>query len=161
KCYNCQGMGHTAKRCENKTVSKYSAWRSVDLSKKREGMKAASWRKQVAKIDASNVGDKKPRCNVIVGETDTMGVVDTGADKTQVPEKTVSADAPICSFTMADGKSILWSKGPVDVELKVGDLAVTHPVYTYKGDETIIGSDLLDKYGAVIDYANNKSITFT
>ena len=130
------------------------------MSKKREGINAASWRKQVAKIDAQSA-DKKPRCKVTVDENETAGVMDTGADETHVPDTVVNTDAPLRSFTMADGKSVLWSKGPVEAELKIGDMTVTHPVYTYKGNETIIGSDLLDKYGAVIDYSNNRSVTFT
>ena len=160
KCFGCNGVGHTSKYCTNKSASKYRSSTFFEMSKKREGINAASWRKQVAKIDAQSA-DKKPRCKVTVDESETAGVMDTGADETHVPETVVNTDAPLRSFTMADGKSVLWSKGPVEAELKIGDMTVTHPVYTYKGNETIIGSDLLDKYGAIIDYSNNRSVTFT
>ena len=166
KCAVCGEVGHTKKFCNsksgNKASSKYPASRyskGVDGPKRSD---AASWRKQVAAIEQPQAEpDQKPRCVVTVGEASADGFVDTGSDKTHLPDTIVKTDAPVRTFTMADGKSVFCTKGPVDVVFTVAGVTFTHPVYVIKGSEAIIGSDLLDKYGGLIDYADGRSLKFT
>src|SRR5699024_9676175 len=109
----------------------------------------------------TKISTTRPQCDVTVGETPVDGFVDTGSQITSLPDTVIETDAPLRSFTMADGKSLLWTKGPVEVELTVAGVTVEHPVYLKRGEEAIIGSDLLDKFGGLIDYADNRSLKFT
>src|SRR5699024_9020931 len=119
------------------------------------------WRKQVASVETTEIPETRPHCEVTVGENTVDGFVDTGAQITSLPDTVIETDAPVRSFTMADGKSLLWTKGPVEVELTVAGVTVEHPVYLKKGEEAIIGSDLLDKFGGLIDYADIRSLKLT
>ena len=149
-CKGCGKFGHTKKFCE-----KANQKRSVGLiAKPQQPMRsdAKCWRNHTM-TETSTEFDNKPRCRVAVGDKQGVGVVDTGSDPTSFPEWMVETDAPLQCFLMADGKTVFWMRGPVELEVTVAGVTFVHPVYVRKGREAIIGSDLLDKYGGVIDYA--------
>src|SRR5699024_627316 len=80
--------------------------------------------------------------------------------KTFFPEEMVETKAPTTSFTMADGRSKLWTKGPIELEFTLAGVTFVHPVYVKEAKEAIIGSDLLDKYGGVVGFGDNASLKF-
>src|SRR5699024_11129578 len=109
-------------------------------------------------IETTTVSDHNVRCKVEVGKKEGVAVVDTGSLKTFMPEELVEMDAPTASFTMADGVSKLWTRGPI--EFTVAGVTFVHPIYLRDAKEAIIGSDLLDKYGGVVVHGHKKSLKF-
>src|SRR5699024_10122008 len=111
-------------------------------------------------IETTAVSDHSVRCKVEVRKKEGVAVVDTGSLKTFLPEEMVEMDAPMTSFTMADGVSKLWTRGPIEMEFSVAGVTFVHPIYLREAKEAIIGSDLLDKYGGVVVHGHNKSLKF-
>ena len=145
-CKSCNKKGHSAKFCSNKESKQY--WRPSSVY---DG--DTSWRKpRTGKV--TGLQDDKPRCTVTVGGTEAPGIVDTGADVTMLPEAVVKTDAPWCTFTMADGKSTMFARGPVVRTFAIDGEEAHHPVYVIGGGEANIGAGVLKKLGAVVDLAN-------
>src|SRR5699024_6069196 len=162
KCYFCGEVGHVAMMCEalakincskcgkpghtRKFCHKAAELGAVCLISKHPEMPkrsgAESWRKPKS-IEMTTVSDHSVRCKVEVGKKEGVAVVDTGSLKTFLPEEMVEMDAPMTSFTMADGVSKLWTRGPIEMEFTVAGVTFVHPIYLREAKEAIIGSDLL------------------
>jgi len=161
QCYRCKQSGHLAKDCNvnitsNKTNSqKYYSRLQSDQPKRTENN---NWRaKKVATVSRPRV--EKPRQLVTVNDQTITGIIDTGADITAFPESVVEPQGPLNEFVMADGQSTLKTHGPAECTFTLAGESFHHPIYTYGGDEAVIGNDLLKPHGAVIDL-NNNSIVF-
>ena len=154
KCYYCKLDGHLARECaELKTAKCSKCGKSGHTAKYHT--KVTSAYPSCPRV-CSVRAPKKPRCSVKVGETQLEALIDTGSDVTLFPEAVVQADAPVREFAMADGKSCLVTRGPVDVNITMLEKDISHPAYVHQADEAIIGADLLEEYGAIIDMARGE-----
>ena len=150
KCFACAERGHISKDCTNKALKQYQ--RSMD----------SEWRKkpvQVGLVSKQVEGDPRPRCTANVRGKECEAIIDCGSIATTFPTSVVEADAPIKSFTMADGVTSLFVRGPVETEFALDGQKFEAPVYMQKSDEAIIGADFLKKNGAVINMAEG-SVSF-
>ncbi|KAH9398602.1 hypothetical protein TYRP_018846 [Tyrophagus putrescentiae] len=134
-CKECKQKGHTPKRCPNKTQSKY--------------ISRLEWRAK------GRPEDPRPKCTVEVGQRKFEATVDSGAEVTILPEETAPRQAPVQRLIMADGVSELEARGPASVEMKIVGETLEHPAY-FADIEPVIGADLLDKHGGVVDFVNKE-----
>ncbi|KAH9397676.1 hypothetical protein TYRP_004000 [Tyrophagus putrescentiae] len=134
-CKECKQKGHTPKRCPNKTQSKY--------------VSRLEWRAR------GRPEDPRPKCTVEVGQHTFEATVDSGAEVTILPEETAPRQAPVQKLIMADGVSELEARGPATTKMKIVGETLEHPAY-FADIEPVIGADLLDKHGGVVDFVNKE-----
>lgn len=116
---------------------------------------------EVATVQQSRRRDAElPRCFVLMDGIEFVAIIDTASKVTLFPEDKITKDAPPMSFAMADGKSLLWTRGPCDVDFQLCGRSFNHPVYGHKSREAILGVDFLRKYGAVVSLVDD-SLNFT
>ena len=155
-CKKCGRLGHTRKYCE-KAYQKEAAGLIADKPKQQLRSETNNWRKPAGTTVEINT---KTRCKVTVGMKNGEGVVDADSDQTSFPDWMVETDEPPQCFAMPDGKHVFWMRGPVELEFTVNGITFVHPVYVHKEKEAIIGADLLNKYGGVID-RTTRSLMFS
>ncbi|KAH9398026.1 hypothetical protein TYRP_019400 [Tyrophagus putrescentiae] len=134
-CKECKQKGHTPKRCPNNAQSKY--------------VSRLEWRAK------GRPEDPRPKCTVEVGQHTFEATVDSGAEVTILPEETAPRQAPVQKLIMADGVSELEARGPATMKMKIVGETLEHPAY-FADIEPVIGADLLDKHGGVVDFVNKE-----
>ncbi|KAH9390399.1 hypothetical protein TYRP_023103 [Tyrophagus putrescentiae] len=134
-CKECKQKGHTPKRCPNRTQSKY--------------ISRLEWRAK------GRPEDPRPKCTVEVGQHRFEATVDSGAEVTILPEETAPRQAPAQRLIMADGVSELEARGPATMKMKIVGETLEHPAY-FADIEPVIGADLLDRHGGVVDFVNKE-----
>ena len=160
-CDDCGVKGHTKKYCKapNKKSDQYSSmsnacWRKRQEPEKKEVEVACA--AAVASVDE----ESRPLCEIKIGEKVTQSLADTGSKRTVFSRKYVPTEAPWKSFGMADGKSLMWTQGPQEVEFEMDGIPCKHPVYVHDADFNILGVDLLKEYGAVIS-VGDRTVKFS
>jgi len=163
-CYTCGKTGHISKQCRPPMTpcpicKQTGHWARSCSFNKGTPSRRYPWAPPVCKVETWKPRASKPRCEVKVGEATFSGVIDTGSDITILPASAVKTDAPVKPFTMADGKSTLWTRGPTDVNFTMAGETFKQPVYVHEQLDGLIGLDVLTKHEAVIDVAKNE-VTF-
>ena len=59
-------------------------------------------------------------------------------------------------FLLADGQSELVARWPVLLQMEVAGTKLTHPTYLANIEEPVVGADLMQKYGGVVDMSTGK-----
>ena len=146
-CWNCDQMGHLRRDCR-KQKRAYPAG---------ESRNSAQRSPHTPRVRGLNVMDSVQVDGAINGKPCPI-IVDSGANQTIVRRDVLGLpDLPPAKEGLNDvtGRcSALW--GPLEVQLRIGDIESTHSVYASEQltERCILGLDYLRKHRCVLDVAN-------